>query len=73
MEDAYFAEENDGDTTAFALAHLCAQSTKKGFNVLSRDVGAGWMGEHSLKCSLMSALHACIAPDVGTGGQGRSF
>ncbi len=67
MEDAYFIEQKNGDTTTFALADLGAKAAEEGFDVFPGDVRAGRVSEDRFKCSLMGALHVCIVPERSTG------
>ena len=73
MEDAYFVEQNNGDTTTFAFADLSAEAAEEGFDVFPGNVRAGWVREDCLQCSLMGALQASIVPERGTECNGRVF
>ena len=73
MEDAYFVEQKNGDTTTFAFADLGAEAVEKGFDVFPGNVGSGWVRKDCIQCSLMGALHASIVPEHSTARKGRVF
>lgn len=66
MEDAYFVEQKDGDTTTFAFADLGAEAAEEGFDVFPGNVRAGGVREDCFQCSLMGALHTSIVLEYGT-------
>ena len=66
MEDAYFVEQKNGDSTTFAFTNLGAEAAEEGFDVFPGNVRAGRVSEHCFQCSLMGAFHAGIVPERGT-------
>ena len=73
MEDAYFVEQKNGDTTTFTFTDFGAEATEEGLDVLPGNVGAGWVREDCFECSLMSALHGRMVLQTGTECNGRVF
>ena len=73
MEDAYFVEQKNGDTTTFTFADLGAEAAEEGFDVFPGNIRAGWVREDCFQCSLMGALHASIVPERGTERNWRGF
>jgi hypothetical protein len=41
MENTYLAKQHNGNTTAFAFAHLSTQLFEQAFNVAPLNIGAG--------------------------------
>lgn len=73
MEDADLLEQDDCYAATFAFADLCAKTDQECFDVLPRDVCAGWVGEDRFQCPLVGTLHACIVPKYGTECKARGF
>jgi len=61
MEDPYLAEQDHGNTAAFALSNFCAQFREERFNVSPWDIGARRTREDQFQGALMSPLHVISA------------
>lgn len=73
MEDADFAEQDNGDAASFALADLRSEVTKESLYLLPLDVGARRMSEDRCESPRMLPLHAVMVLQQGTTRKHGSF
>ena len=67
MEDTYFVEKKNGNSTSLVFTDFGAEAGEEGFDVLPSDVGARWVHENCFEYSVMGAPHTLY----GTGSQYR--
>jgi hypothetical protein len=68
VEDTYFIEKKNGNSTSLVFTDFGAKAGEEGFDVLPSDARARWVHENCFECSLMGAIQALY----GTGSQYRA-
>jgi len=58
VEDAYFIEKKNGNSTSLVFTDFGTKAAEEGFDSFPSDVRARWVHENCFECSLIGALHA---------------